>query len=40
MQAGKYAVVHGVCIDQEILDFLASYCDEFLVHGVDVEGKK
>ena len=20
--------------------FLQSYCDEFLVHGVDVEGKK
>ena len=47
MQAGKYAVVtdrwqkfSDVCIDQEILDFLASYCDEFLVHRVDVEGKK
>lgn len=44
---GKYAIVtdrwqkfSDVCLDQEILDFLASYSDEFLVHGVDVEGKK
>lgn len=29
-----------VCLDQEVLDFLAAYADEFLVHGVDVEGKK
>ncbi len=26
-------------ISPEILDQLADYCDEFLVHGVDVEGK-
>lgn len=27
-------------LDEEVLDFLANYADEFLVHGVDVEGKK
>lgn len=28
-----------VCLDQELLDQLSSYCSEFLVHAVDVEGK-
>ena len=28
-----------VSISPEILDKLANHCDEFLVHGVDVEGK-
>ncbi len=28
-----------VMISEEMLDELAKYCDEFLVHGVDVEGK-
>lgn len=28
-----------VAITTEILDEMAQYCDEFLVHGVDVEGK-
>ena len=28
-----------VKIDKEILDRFANYCDEFLIHGVDVEGK-
>ncbi|KAI8015961.1 hypothetical protein LOK49_LG05G00976 [Camellia lanceoleosa] len=44
---GKYAIVTDrwqkftdLCLDQKILDFLAIYADEFLVHGVDVEGKK
>ncbi|ONH96140.1 hypothetical protein PRUPE_7G109700 [Prunus persica] len=44
---GKYAIVtdrwqkfSDVYLDEEILDFLANYADEFLVHGVDVEGKK
>ncbi|KAI3419564.1 1-(5-phosphoribosyl)-5-[(5-phosphoribosylamino)methylideneamino] imidazole-4-carboxamide isomerase [Psidium guajava] len=44
---GKYAIVTDrwqkftdVCLDEKILEFLASYADEFLVHGVDVEGKK
>lgn len=29
-----------VAISQETLTRLAEYCDEFLVHGVDVEGKR
>ncbi|KAL3532094.1 hypothetical protein ACH5RR_005615 [Cinchona calisaya] len=44
---GKYFIVtdrwqkfSDVCLDQKVLDFLAGYADEFLVHGVDVEGKK
>ena len=28
-----------VKVDAELLDKLAAYCDEFLIHGVDVEGK-
>ncbi|KAI3471816.1 hypothetical protein Pfo_028469 [Paulownia fortunei] len=43
----RYAVVtdrwqkfSDVSLDQKVLDFLANYADEFLVHGVDVEGKK
>ncbi|KAL3642686.1 Phosphoribosylformimino-5-aminoimidazole carboxamide ribotide isomerase [Castilleja foliolosa] len=43
----RYAVVTDrwqkftdVYLDQKVLDFLANYADEFLVHGVDVEGKK
>ncbi|PIN25682.1 Phosphoribosylformimino-5-aminoimidazole carboxamide ribonucleotide (ProFAR) isomerase [Handroanthus impetiginosus] len=43
----RYAVVtdrwqkfSDVYLDQKALDFLAKYADEFLVHGVDVEGKK
>lgn len=30
----------NVSIDRELLDQLADHCDEFLVHGVDVEGKR
>ncbi|XP_030548546.1 1-(5-phosphoribosyl)-5-[(5-phosphoribosylamino)methylideneamino] imidazole-4-carboxamide isomerase, chloroplastic isoform X2 [Rhodamnia argentea] len=44
---GKYAIVtdrwqkfSDVYLDEKILEFLAGYADEFLVHGVDVEGKK
>ncbi|KAG6640594.1 1-(5-phosphoribosyl)-5-[(5-phosphoribosylamino)methylideneamino] imidazole-4-carboxamide isomerase, chloroplastic-like isoform X2 [Carya illinoinensis] len=44
---GKYAIVTDrwqkftdVYLDGKIMEFLASYADEFLVHGVDVEGKK
>lgn len=47
MKEGKYAIVTDrwqkftdVYLDGKILDFLAQYADEFLVHGVDVEGKK
>ncbi|XP_022766098.1 1-(5-phosphoribosyl)-5-[(5-phosphoribosylamino)methylideneamino] imidazole-4-carboxamide isomerase, chloroplastic-like [Durio zibethinus] len=43
----KYAIVtdrwqkfSDVDLDEEVLHFLANYTDEFLVHGVDVEGKK
>lgn len=28
-----------VQLDEKVLDLLSEYCDEFLVHGVDVEGK-
>jgi phosphoribosylformimino-5-aminoimidazole carboxamide ribotide isomerase len=27
-------------IDKDTLDRLSNYCDEFLIHGVDVEGKR
>ncbi|KAF2296461.1 hypothetical protein GH714_038289 [Hevea brasiliensis] len=44
---GRYAIVtdrwqkfSDVYLDEEVLEFLANYADEFLVHGVDVEGKK
>jgi phosphoribosylformimino-5-aminoimidazole carboxamide ribotide isomerase len=44
---GKYYVVtdrwqkfSNLCVDEATLSDLASSCDEFLVHGVDVEGKK
>ncbi|XP_042477085.1 1-(5-phosphoribosyl)-5-[(5-phosphoribosylamino)methylideneamino] imidazole-4-carboxamide isomerase, chloroplastic [Macadamia integrifolia] len=44
---GKYAIVterwqkfSDVYLDERTLEFLAAYADEFLVHGVDVEGKK
>ena len=47
MQEGKYAIVtdrwqkfSNVYLEEKVLDSLASYADEFLVHGVDVEGKK
>ncbi|XVE61483.1 hypothetical protein DITRI_Ditri06bG0044000 [Diplodiscus trichospermus] len=46
-KGNKYAIVtdrwqkfSDVYLDEEVLHFLASYADEFLVHGVDVEGKK
>ncbi|KAJ3704713.1 hypothetical protein LUZ61_008418 [Rhynchospora tenuis] len=44
---GKYAIVtdrwqkfSDVFLDAPNLELLASYADEFLVHGVDVEGKR
>lgn len=47
LQEGKYAVVTDrwqkftdVYLDEKILEFLACYADEFLIHGVDVEGKR
>lgn len=47
MQDGKYVIVtdrwqkfSDVILSEKELNFLAKYADEFLVHGVDVEGKK
>lgn len=47
MKDGKYYVVtdrwqvfSDVCFDEDLLLNLSDYCDEFLVHAVDVEGKK
>lgn len=44
---GKYAIVtdrwqkfSDVFVDAKSLELLSSYADEFLVHGVDVEGKR
>ncbi|KAH9309584.1 hypothetical protein KI387_037495, partial [Taxus chinensis] len=44
---GKYTIVtdrwqkfSNVALDEETLDTLSAYADEFLVHGVDVEGKR
>lgn len=28
-----------VCLDHKVLDELSGYCDEFLIHAADVEGK-
>ena len=28
-----------LALSHEVLDQLSEYCDEFLIHGVDVEGK-
>ena len=35
----RWQTFTNVEISHEILDRFAEYCDEFLVHGVDVEGK-
>ena len=44
---GKYYIVTDrwqtytrVALSGEILTMLSSFCDEFLIHGVDVEGKR
>ncbi|KAG8068824.1 hypothetical protein GUJ93_ZPchr0005g14625 [Zizania palustris] len=44
---GRYAIVtdrwqkfSDVFVDEPTLNYLAAYADEFLVHGVDVEGKR
>lgn len=46
MKEGRYYIVTDrwqnytdVELTEETLDMLAAYCDEFLVHAVDVEGK-
>ncbi len=43
---GKYYIVTDrwqkftdVVLDEETLDYFSSFCDEFLIHAVDVEGK-
>ena len=35
----RWQTFTNVKINKEILEKFAKYCDEFLVHGVDVEGK-
>jgi phosphoribosylformimino-5-aminoimidazole carboxamide ribotide isomerase len=35
----RWQVFTDVCLSADILEQLAVHCDEFLVHGVDVEGK-
>lgn len=35
----RWQTFTNVELDTEILERLSAYCDEFLVHGVDVEGK-
>ena len=35
----RWQTYTNVVVDEVLLDKLAFYCDEFLVHGVDVEGK-
>lgn len=46
MREGRYHIVTDrwqkftdEVVDERILDMLADYCDEFLIHAVDVEGK-
>ena len=46
-KAGNYYVVTdrwqtftNVVVDESLLETLSEYCAEFLIHGVDVEGKK
>jgi phosphoribosylformimino-5-aminoimidazole carboxamide ribotide isomerase len=36
----KSAFVFPILLNRDTLDRLSAYCDEFLVHGVDVEGKR
>lgn len=35
----RWQTFTDVVVDQTLLGTLAKYCDEFLIHGVDVEGK-
>ncbi|MFI3238015.1 MAG: phosphoribosylformimino-5-aminoimidazole carboxamide ribotide isomerase [Lachnospiraceae bacterium] len=35
----RWQCVTDVVLNETTLDFLADYCDEFLIHAVDVEGK-
>merc|ERR1712151_210082 len=36
----KWQTFTDVVVNQGTLEILSEYCDEFLVHGVDHEGKK
>ena len=35
----RWQTFTDVCLTPDVLEELSGYCDEFLVHGVDVEGK-
>jgi phosphoribosylformimino-5-aminoimidazole carboxamide ribotide isomerase len=35
----RWQTYTNVCLNETVLEDLSQYCDEFLVHGVDVEGK-
>lgn len=35
----RWQTFTNVCLSEKILEQLSSYCDEFLIHAVDVEGK-
>mgnify|MGYP003299994425 FL=1 len=35
----RWQTFTNVEVTEQVMDALAEYCDEFLVHGVDVEGK-
>lgn len=35
----RWQKMTGETVDEPLLDRLSRYCDEFLIHGVDVEGK-
>lgn len=35
----RWQTFTNMCLTPEVLDELSVYCDEFLIHGVDVEGK-
>ncbi len=44
---GSYAVVTDrwqkrtdLCVERETLNFLSGYCDEFLIHAADAEGRR
>ena len=36
----RWQVISDVLFDKKLLTDLSKYCDEYLVHAVDVEGKK
>lgn len=35
----RWQTFTNVCLTKKLLEELGQYCDEFLIHGVDVEGK-